>query len=499
MATHHPTYARPATSRPSRGPIVAAVGATAAFAFLAFRLSFEALTALAAEHGVDPDVGWMFAVLVDGGAVVGTVGVVAAKRAGRRTRVYWGTVVAFAAVSLAFNVEHSDGTGVGVAIAVVPPVAQLVATELLVRMLPAADTVAPADVAPSVAQAVTAARTAQTAATAAQSAADAARAALDTAEGTVADAVARAEQAAASLTAATEPPLALVDLAAAVAAVEEHQAVDDVPTDAPAPLPLAAVFTAPPLPTPSPLDDVLDGDAPPATHRRPCRPSPPSCRPTPSPRTAACSRRPASGRRPRPSAPPSDSRGPGAASYASPSSRPSEPTLPPLPIRDLIGGVPGVPGNPHYFAPLPSPGNGASPCPGGDAVRKPITDEDRDQVRQLHAEGMTRNAIARAIGRSGSTVSKIAGDFEPPLSFERGPEVVAATDARRIDLAARRAQFAERLHESAERLHEQLFAPCVVGAFGGKDNLWNDQALDRPRSPTNGRSSPPYPPLWISP
>lgn len=113
-------------------------------------------------------------------------------------------------------------------------------------------------------------------------------------------------------------------------------------------------------------------------------------------------------------------------------------------------------------------------------MRKPITNQDRDQVRQLHAEGKSRNAIARAIGRSGSTVSKIAGEFDPPLSFERGPEVVAATDARRIDLAARRAQFAERLHESAERLHEQLFAPCVVGAFGGKDNLWNDQALDRP-------------------
>ncbi|MGW7431851.1 DUF2637 domain-containing protein [Streptomyces sp. NPDC054861] len=262
MATHHPTYARPAASSPSRGPIAAAILATAAFAFLAFRLSFEALTALAAEHGVDPDVGWMFAVLVDGGAVVGTVGVVAAKRAGRRTRAYWGTVVAFAAVSLAFNVEHSDGTGVGVAIAVVPPVAQLVATELLVRMLPAADTVAPADVAPSVAQAVTAARTAQTAAATAQSAAAAAQAALDTADRTVADAVTRAEQAAASLTAAAEPPLALVDLAAAVAAVEEQRPLDDAPTDAPAPLPLAAVFTAPPLPTPSPLDDDLDDDAP---------------------------------------------------------------------------------------------------------------------------------------------------------------------------------------------------------------------------------------------
>ncbi|WP_326698030.1 DUF2637 domain-containing protein [Streptomyces sp. NBC_01754] len=261
MATHHPTYARPATSSPSRGPIAAAVVATGAFAFLAFRLSFEALTALAAEHGVNPDVGWMFAVLVDGGAIVGTVGVLAAKRAGRTAAAYWATVVAFAAVSLAFNVAHSDGTPLGVAIAVVPPVAQLVATELLVRMLPAADTAAPADVAPVVAQAVTAARQAQQDAAAARTAATAAQAALDATDRTVTDAVTRAEQAAATLTAAA-PPLALVDLAAAVAAVEEQPALDTAPTASPPPLPLAAVFTAPPLPTPSPLDDDLDDDAP---------------------------------------------------------------------------------------------------------------------------------------------------------------------------------------------------------------------------------------------
>ncbi|MEU5557378.1 DUF2637 domain-containing protein [Streptomyces globisporus] len=291
MATHHPTYARPAASSPSRGPIAAAVLATAAFAFLAFRLSFEALTALAAEHGVDPDVGWMFAVLVDGGAVVGTVGVVAAKRAGRPVAVYWATVVAFAAVSLAFNVAHSDGTLLGVAIAVVPPVAQLVATELLVRMLPAADTVAAVDVAPSVAQADAAARRAQQAADAARTVAAAAQVTLDTAASTVAeaalaaradtrdavadavertveaagaatDAAARAEQAAATVTAAAAPPLALVDLAAAVAAVAGPPVLDDVLDDAPAPLPLAATFAAPPFPTVAPLDDVLDDDAP---------------------------------------------------------------------------------------------------------------------------------------------------------------------------------------------------------------------------------------------
>ncbi|UUN29438.1 helix-turn-helix domain-containing protein [Streptomyces sp. FIT100] len=111
-------------------------------------------------------------------------------------------------------------------------------------------------------------------------------------------------------------------------------------------------------------------------------------------------------------------------------------------------------------------------------MREPITDADRDQVRRLHSEGKSRNEIARTIGRSGSTVSKIARELD--LSFERGPEVVAATEARRVDLAERRARFAESLHKSAERLHAQLFAPCTIGSFGGKDNVWSEQALDRP-------------------
>ncbi|MFI6694979.1 DUF2637 domain-containing protein [Streptomyces sp. NPDC050433] len=77
---------------------------TAGFALLAFRLSFAAL---AVEHGVESDVVWMFAVLVDGGAVVGTVGVVMARRSGCSAWPYWATVVAFAAVSLAFKIAHA--------------------------------------------------------------------------------------------------------------------------------------------------------------------------------------------------------------------------------------------------------------------------------------------------------------------------------------------------------------------------------------------------------
>jgi hypothetical protein len=112
------------------------------------------------------------------------------------------------------------------------------------------------------------------------------------------------------------------------------------------------------------------------------------------------------------------------------------------------------------------------------AVPRPITAKDRAAVRRLHGEGMTRNDIARKLKRSPSTVSKLAA--EAGLTFDRAAETAVATAVRSADLAARRADLAARLHDDAERLREQLFAPCVIGSFGGKENVWTDQALSRP-------------------
>ncbi|WP_439675989.1 DUF2637 domain-containing protein [Embleya sp. MST-111070] len=139
MAYLHPTVARPHTAGgAARWAAPLASGTiTAAFAYLAFRLSFESLTALAVEHGTPPDIVWMFAALVDGGAVVGTAGVMMAQYTGRAVWPYWLVVAVFACTSLGFNVAHSDRSAAGVAIAVTPPLAQLVAVELLVRLLPA--------------------------------------------------------------------------------------------------------------------------------------------------------------------------------------------------------------------------------------------------------------------------------------------------------------------------------------------------------------------------
>ncbi|MER5783749.1 helix-turn-helix domain-containing protein [Streptomyces mobaraensis] len=77
----------------------------------------------------------------------------------------------------------------------------------------------------------------------------------------------------------------------------------------------------------------------------------------------------------------------------------------------------------------------------------PITDEDRAEVRRLHAAGQSRNQIARAIGRSSSTVSKIAR--EEGLRFEGGARVAPATEARQLDLAEQRRQLVARLYARA--------------------------------------------------
>lgn len=109
---------------------------------------------------------------------------------------------------------------------------------------------------------------------------------------------------------------------------------------------------------------------------------------------------------------------------------------------------------------------------------KPVTDEERERVRTLHAQGMGRNDIAREMSRSGETVSKIAKALG--ISFERGEEVAAATAAKVADAKARRALLMHELLDDAEKLRGQLFAPTIIHSFGGKENTYNSKAVDQP-------------------
>lgn len=107
-----------------------------------------------------------------------------------------------------------------------------------------------------------------------------------------------------------------------------------------------------------------------------------------------------------------------------------------------------------------------------------VTDADREQVQALHAEGLSRNEIARRIGRSGRTVSRIADDLG--LDFERGERTRAATEAKKADAKARRAQLALDLLDDAARLREQLWQPAIVFNFGGRENTYEQHELPRP-------------------
>lgn len=109
---------------------------------------------------------------------------------------------------------------------------------------------------------------------------------------------------------------------------------------------------------------------------------------------------------------------------------------------------------------------------------RPVTQADYDRVKELHGKGLTRNAIGKAMGRSGRTVSRIAAELG--LSFERGEQIRAATEARKIDAAARRARLQVDALTNAQRLADQMFSPSIVYNFGGKENDYNERTVDEP-------------------
>jgi hypothetical protein len=77
----------------------------------------------------------------------------------------------------------------------------------------------------------------------------------------------------------------------------------------------------------------------------------------------------------------------------------------------------------------------------------PFTEEEQERLRQLHADGLSRNAIAEAMGRPKVTISRWAERLG--LSFDR-EAVRAATDARQVDLKDRRQRIQERLLDLAD-------------------------------------------------
>jgi hypothetical protein len=106
------------------------------------------------------------------------------------------------------------------------------------------------------------------------------------------------------------------------------------------------------------------------------------------------------------------------------------------------------------------------------------TAKQREQVAVLHGKGLGRNSIAREIGCAVGTVTAIAQDLG--LSFDRGPGVIAGTEARKADCADRRSRLEAQYLDDAEKLRGQVWAPHEYIDHGGKDFIQVRWVQDEP-------------------
>lgn len=111
------------------------------------------------------------------------------------------------------------------------------------------------------------------------------------------------------------------------------------------------------------------------------------------------------------------------------------------------------------------------------ALPRPWTDADSDALKAAHAEGLSLHAAATRLGRSKGITSRYAANLG--LTWDR-TRTAAAAQARVIDGKARRALLQVALLEDAEKLRAQLWAPCLVHSFGGRDNTYAEHTLDQP-------------------
>ena len=109
-------------------------------------------------------------------------------------------------------------------------------------------------------------------------------------------------------------------------------------------------------------------------------------------------------------------------------------------------------------------------------MARPVTDLDRQRVRELHAQGKTRNDIARDLGRSSSTITGIARHLG--LAFDRAA-TQAATAARVADAKARRANVVDRLYGVIEKSLDRLerATHTITETSFGKKLTWQADEL----------------------
>jgi Protein of unknown function (DUF2637) len=114
-----------------RAIVSALVGAIAALAFL---VSFRAISEFAVQTGAFPvRLGWAAPLLVDSFTLAASIEVLRSAVAGQRAVYPWCLVAGSTLASAALNVAHAPDHPAAQAVAGIPPVALLLALELLMR------------------------------------------------------------------------------------------------------------------------------------------------------------------------------------------------------------------------------------------------------------------------------------------------------------------------------------------------------------------------------
>lgn len=141
-----PALRKPVAAPLSRPIIAVGIGSTVLIAVGAFVLSFASLTDLAARSGINPNLAWIWPIIVDGLIVAATVAIVALAGHGRKTLAYpWALLGLGAVVSTAANAVHAivsvhqvnGGVPpvVSAIMAAMPPVVLLAITHLTVLLV----------------------------------------------------------------------------------------------------------------------------------------------------------------------------------------------------------------------------------------------------------------------------------------------------------------------------------------------------------------------------
>jgi Protein of unknown function (DUF2637) len=114
-----------------RAIVSALVGAIAALAFL---VSFRAISEFAVQTGAFPrSLGWAAPLLVDSFTLAASIEVLRSALAGQRAVYPWCLVAGATLASAALNIAHAPDHAAAQAVAGIPPVALLLALELLMR------------------------------------------------------------------------------------------------------------------------------------------------------------------------------------------------------------------------------------------------------------------------------------------------------------------------------------------------------------------------------